>query len=190
MVLVEEGRVPGEVLLEERAERFVGDAGRNEAVTSQDAPGVGVGHEDRAAHGVEQDGVGRLRPDPADRQELPPERRQGDRGHATESAAVAGPEEVHKRPQAPGFRVESAGGTDQASHSRFRQPSEPLRCQEPARPERGDRPLHVDPGRVLGEDSANRHLQVGPSRPPALGTEAGEESVVEAEQPTLDGIVR
>lgn len=189
MILVEESWIPREVSLKERTERFVRDAGRNEAVASQDAPGVGVYHEDRAAHGVEQDGVSGLWPDPANRPELPPERYQRDRSHAAHNPSVAVPEELDKRSEPPGLHVEGPRGPDETGQPLFGEIPESLRRQEVSSLQRRDGLLHVDPGRVLGEDSPNRHLEVGLAGPPALRAKAGEEGVVEAEQPSLEGIL-
>ncbi len=188
MVLVEKGGIARQAALEEGAERFIADAGRNQAVAGQDPARVGVDDEDRTARRVEEDGVRRLRADPRHGQEVRAQFGKGGALQTLEPPAEALPEKLEEGPEA--SRLDSVGSrrADQAGQLLRWKRAEPVAIQEPSCPEPRQGPLHVRPGRVLGENRADGDLQGALAGPPPLGTEVIQERGVEAEQPALEGI--
>ena len=62
------------------------------------------------------------------------------------------------------------------------EPRESLETEQAARLEHGDCLLHVAPGRVLGQNSANGCFKWGIAGPPVLRAERAEEPAIDALQ--------
>ena len=72
MVLVEEFCIKRQGLHKKIAHALVGGVFGQQAVTAENAAGIGVGHERGMPQGIEKDAIRGFRPDAAHRQQLPP----------------------------------------------------------------------------------------------------------------------
>jgi hypothetical protein len=85
--LGEERGIGGQVGLDEAPRLLVGRRGGQEPMTGEDAPRVRVGHEHGPVRRVEKDGVGGLRPESRDGEQLAPQGAQGRRAQPGEASA-------------------------------------------------------------------------------------------------------
>jgi ABC-type nitrate/sulfonate/bicarbonate transport system substrate-binding protein len=185
--LVEEGGVVRQVRHQEGLDGSGVGVRRNEAVPRQDAPRVGVHDEDRAAGGVERDGVRRFRPDAGDPAELRAEGREGQSQEPREAAPLAPRHVPGEGAQAAGLQPERPGRAQERGQAGPRQREHPAEIEGPRGAEPPDRPLGVAPGGVLREDRSDDDLEARARRPPALRTVPPVEAVVEAKQAATMG---
>jgi hypothetical protein len=186
--LVEERGIGGQVRLEEGAGVLVPAAAGKQAMALEHPARVGVGHEDRPAGRVEQDRVGRLRPQAAETEQLAPQRRQRRPAERAEVAAAACEQPGGELEQPVGLEPVGAGGPDQPRQGGGRAGGQAPGRQQAARAQRGDRPCRSRPGGVLREDRADGDLERRAGRPPVLRAVMGEQAPVEPEQARLDRI--
>ena len=96
MILVKERGVRLKGLVEESTHMRVGRLVADQAVSPQDALGVSVHDKRRSMAGVEENGVGRLRPDAVDAQQTLPGGPELPVEHLFQRAGVVLPEAVHE----------------------------------------------------------------------------------------------
>ncbi len=89
VILVEERRIGGQVRLDEGADRLVAAVAADQPMPGQHAPRILVDDEHRTPGGVEQDGVGRLRPDAGHPQQILPKGAEGRAPHLLEAPVEA-----------------------------------------------------------------------------------------------------
>ena len=190
MQLVEEPGISRQMSFQEAAEILVACLRRNEAMASEHAPAIGVGHEDRPAGAVEEDGIRRLGADPWQSEQLPPEPGQRCPLEGRHAPAVAGQQPGREVAQPARLQAVGPGGADQSLKPRRGQRGQPGGSERASRPQVGDGALHSGPGGMLGQDGAHGDLEGAPGRPPPLRPESREERHVQAEEAALDRIPR
>src|SRR5262249_2897297 len=166
--LVEEGRIARQVPFQEVAERLVVAPARHDAVPRQYPPSVGIRHEDGPPGRVEQDGVGRLGPDPGHGQEIAAQWCEGGAAEPRRTAARPFQEKPREGEQAPRLEPPGARGSDEPAERRRGKPGQPARLQATSRMEIADSASGAWPGGMLGKHGAHGHLERAPCRPPAL----------------------
>jgi hypothetical protein len=160
------------------AEFLVGHVLRDEAVTGEDTLGVGVDDEGVLVAGIKKDGVGGLRADAVDGEELFAELGSGSLKHAREGTGVFRAKEADEGLQFFGFLAEIAGGADQGSEASKGNALKSAGGKEMLAAQVGDGALDVEPGSILSEDSADDDLEGCLCRPPVLRAEVVKESLV------------
>jgi hypothetical protein len=70
---VEERRIGRQMRVQKRLGLMVVRGSRDQPMPCQDASGVSIGHEEGTAHGIEEDGVNRFRPQAPQVQQAAPE---------------------------------------------------------------------------------------------------------------------
>ena len=176
MVLVVEGHVGTERLLDPRADGLVALAALEQPEADEDPAGIGVDHEHRPPEGIEQDVVGRLGSDPGDGEEALTQLAGRKPGKAREPAR--GPEGLAQRTQSPRLDVEISRRPQRLGQLIDGQGEDGLGGQGDALGETRQRPLDVGPGGILGQDRADHDLEGRLGRPPALGA-VGAQQVLE-----------
>ncbi len=113
MELVEDMVIGGERRFEETADFGVGKFGMGVAVAFEDAAGVGINNEDRTVAGVEKNGVGGLRADAAEAEELSAKDGSWRGEQFIERAVVGVEEEFYEGLESFGFLAEVAGRAEE-----------------------------------------------------------------------------
>jgi hypothetical protein len=157
--LVEERGVVGQVGHEERLDAGVVGVGRRQAVAREDPSGVGVHDEEGAPGRVEQDGVGRLRPDARDAAELASQRRQGPGEEPPEMPPVLPRHVTRERAEPPRLHAEGPGRAQEGGQPARRQGEDGGEREGARRAQPSDGALGVPPGGVLREDGADHDLE-------------------------------
>ncbi len=158
-------------------DRLVGFVPAQQPQAGEEAAGIGIDHEGGAAAGVEENGVGGLRADPLQGEQIATDRVQVAGEHGSKIAAEAGEEMGGEELQAFGFLAEEPGGADQLLQFGSRQTEQRLRGEGAGRPQMGNGPLHVAPVGVLGEYRPDHHLERRLRRPPVQRAVMGGETV-------------
>jgi len=161
--------------------------GRDDPVAGEDSPRVGVDNEDRTASRVEKDGVGGLRADPGQGQELLAEPARRPAEHPPEPAIVAHGQVVHEGAQPSSLGAERARWTEQRGQPTRAEAGQALRREPAGRAESSDRPLDLGSRRVRRQDGADHDLEGRASGPPALRPVATIERFVEPHEPVPHG---
>lgn len=112
VVLVEKRSVGRKAVFEERANFVIRGTGVNEAVALEDAAGVGVDNENFVLSGVEKDGVGSLRTNAVNSQELLTELCGGRGKEFVEGALILAAKEGDKFLEFACFLAEITGGAN------------------------------------------------------------------------------
>jgi hypothetical protein len=188
--LVEQRGIGRQVPLDEGAHLLVPGPLRHEPVTGEHAPRVGVGDEDRATSGIEQDGVDRLGPEPGNAEQLlskPPER---DHAHCREPAVEAMEQEPREGLELARLQAMRAGRPHHGRQRGIADGVETVRIEELRGAKPRDRARRAGPRRVLGEHRAQGDLERRPARPPVLRTEPTLERTEETQQTDLDRVRR
>jgi hypothetical protein len=176
--------------LQESASRLVRKVAPHQAMTVQHTTGVLVDDEDGAARPIEQDGIGRLRPDPGNPQKILAQGAQGQTPHGPEAPAKSVEQPRGERAQAPGLETEGAGRAQGAPELVPTDESQTLRAQQAPGAQGIDGTLGVCPRGELHQDGAGGDLVRRSRRPPVLGAEPAFEGHVEPQQPRLDNVPR
>ena len=103
---VEELRIPGQRSLQHRANFFVAGSMMRKRMPLEDAAGVGVHNEDRLFAGVKKDGVGGLRANTADGEDLLAKDFSRSSEHSRKGAAVRFVEKLNERLEGFGLLAE------------------------------------------------------------------------------------
>ncbi len=188
--LVEERRIRRKVSFEKLARRLIARRGGDQPVTREHTACVRIGHEDGPAGRVEKDGIGRLRPEPGNREQRGAEWQQRLTSEPVKAPGEARVQPAREVAQPAGFQSIGAGGADRGREIGLRHRGEPARIEQPARPQLRHGARGVRPRRVLREDRAGGDLVGAPSRPPGLRAEATQKRDVQAQQARLQRIAR
>jgi hypothetical protein len=186
--LVEERGIRRQVRFEKGARGLIARVRGDQPMPREHAPRVGVGDEDRAVRGIEEDGVGGLGTHPRHREQLGtqgPERRAP---QAAKPSVEPMEEPARELTKPPCLQLVRAGAPNDRGQLCFRHGHEPLGIEQPPRAQRGDGERSIRPRGVLREHRADGDLVRAAARPPALPPEAAQEGDVKAQDPGFDGI--
>jgi hypothetical protein len=198
VILAEERRIGRQVGLGEGAHGLVSRPRRDQPMALQHAPGILVGDEHRAAHGIEKDGVGRLESDPVHREQLPAQGGQGRAPHRGKPPVEAIEQPAGEGAEPAGLHPVPSGRAQGALHLGLGSGRQSRGAEETAPAQRLDGALGAAPRGELDQDGSGRDLVGGSPGPPApprgavvpRRAVAALERDVETEQPRLDEIAR
>ena len=160
------------------AEFLVGHVLGDEAVTGKDALGVGVDNEDLFVAGIKKDGIGGLRADTVNGEELFAQLGGGGPEHARERTGIFRAKKADEGFQFFCFLAEVAGRANQRGEAAQGNAFQSERSEQTPAAEIGDGALDVGPGGILGEDGADDNFEGRFCRPPILRAEGVKKRLV------------
>lgn len=178
VVLIEEGGVTRQALLEERADLLVRFFTPQDAVAFEDAASVGIDYEDKMLSGVKKNGVRSFRADAVNSEQLFAQFRGGGGKEFVERALIAVAEKANESLQLSCLLPKVAGRADQTSQMPERNLFDRSGRKEFFAAKRGDGPLNVGPTGVLGQDGADDDFKAGAAGPPMLRPQNTEECII------------
>jgi hypothetical protein len=187
VIVAEQLPIGRQVRFDERSERLGGRPRIDESMAAQYAACVVVDGKHGAAGRVEQDGIGRLRPEAPDRQQILPQRREGRAPHLVEASAETLEQPARECKQPAGGRPRRRPGALQVGLGRRGQTRG---VHEAAGTQRANGVRPLARWRGSGEDRAHGDLVRCPFRPGAPRAVAALQRDVEAKQPGLDPVAR
>ena len=190
VVFVEELWVGGKGGLEELTDVLVGLRAMSQAVAFEDAPGVGVDHEDGVVAGVEKDGVSGLRSNAVDGKQLLAQFDGWRREEPMERALVVDAKKCDEGFELASFLAEVAGRADQRGEAGERNAFDRGGSEQAFEAKIGDGAFDVGPAGVLGENSADDDFETSAAGPPELGAVGGQHGFEVRSELVIDGGVR
>ncbi len=188
--LVEQRRIGRQVRFEEAPRRFVPGGRSQHTLTRERAAYDGIGDEDRAMRGMEQNRNRRLCAETGNGEQRGPQRREWRPAETIEATAVLGDEPPRERLEAPGRRAIHAGGPEHPAEPKLADTVEGASRQEPLATECGDGAHRVRRHRLRAEHDADGDLEGRAAGPRSLGTEPVGQRSIDAQEARLDGIAR
>ena len=148
------------------------------SVPGEDAVGVGVDDETGQSARVEQDRIGRFRPDTVNAEQPAAQLRQFGAEHRLQRAIVLLDDKFEHAPQPPGLDAEVTGRLNQLFEFFDGHVVQCAGFEQIGLAEVVDRPFDVPPTGVLREHGADDDLEGRFARPPVLGSKGVKQAAV------------
>jgi len=182
MKLVVEFCALWKILLENMLYLLVRRALADETVATEYPASIGVNDESRLVEGIEQDGIGGLRPDAIDAEKFFSEACKPSFSKTGKAGISTGQKETAQVLKPLGLNVEISGGPDQFSEFLFREVCDFFRIEESCPLEIGDGLFDIRPSGVLCQDGTHHNLERPLTWPPMLWAVVFKKPPVDAQQ--------
>jgi hypothetical protein len=178
MKFIIDARVPLKPPVDELLRFTIPDVLGQHAVPRQNPPGVSVGNENRPVAGIEQDGIDSFGPETAQLKQRGTQLLGRPFKHSSQGAFIVFFEPADERDDGASLLPEEARGSDERSKLALLDPAQISQIEEAGLAKLSNRQRRVPPGRILGQDRPENHLQATSAGPPALWSVFCEQSLV------------